>query len=134
MDKVLLVEPLIEEGRELVAALERAGIAIDLAYWFYLEELGIWDLFLIPKRWSDAQGIEFLTTLHRVIREMPAGFSIEPFDVRVPRPREETVLALRRYAKKLSISKPVRLRKHGVENVYIEDAYIYPPNGIAAPM
>src|ERR1019366_3856595 len=44
MDKSELVERDLAEGRRLVDALDKAGIPLPVAFWLYLQELGVWQL------------------------------------------------------------------------------------------
>src|SRR5579871_3955306 len=42
MDKTILVEPDIKQGKRLIKELDKAGFPVLAAFWLYLEESGVW--------------------------------------------------------------------------------------------
>ncbi|GAG05740.1 unnamed protein product, partial [marine sediment metagenome] len=46
MDKTVLVEKAIEDGKKLIEALDKADFQVEAAMWFYLPDSDEWRLFI----------------------------------------------------------------------------------------
>lgn len=46
MDNATLVEPVVEDGKRLIKALDISGLGVKAAFWLYLEESEEWRLYI----------------------------------------------------------------------------------------
>jgi hypothetical protein len=83
MDYVPLVEPEIEDGRQLMARLATEGVEVIAASWIWDGEDGKWSLFLASPIVDRLGQIKAYSRVQPLIRQMPAPFSIHPFDVKL---------------------------------------------------
>jgi len=118
----LLVANSIDGGRKLLEALDRAGFPVNAAFW-YLHE-GTWR-FLIASSVVDAQGpMEAYRKVNGILQANVTGLNLS--DIAVISSHDPRVRLLRTVAgtpPQAIIG--VRFTANTINNVFIEDAYIY---------
>lgn len=123
MDKTVLVERDIEEGRKLLRTLDAAGIPIVAAYWLYELEWNRWRLvFATPL--VETVGS---TPVYRRIRELVeagAGGGGALAHLVVVSPRDRIASGLHRIPGSERVSE-FRLTDGVVNGLSVDDAYVY---------
>lgn len=125
MDKTLLVDDRLENGRELLDHLQRAGFDVTAACWAKLVEPDQWKLYVVSK-YVDEEGLG------------AAYRAVHPILVRLSRPRfslsdfqlfgTKTALAadILEFVARNPASTPSRMGKPTLGTVEIEEAWVYP--------
>ncbi|MBN1236646.1 MAG: hypothetical protein JW999_11475 [Methanotrichaceae archaeon] len=121
MVKTALVDKYINDGRDLIAALEKEGISIDTAMWFYSEELDEWQL-MIATQLVDQIGLrETLRRAQSIIRDM-TSISLSLSDISILSPNSNLINAIKNTVGR---SKDITLRGTVANGILVNDAYIY---------
>jgi hypothetical protein len=127
MDQIALVTEQVDDGRKLLERLVREGIGVTAACWLRTPDDGQWFLY-IASPVVDDDPIEAYRRVHRVIRQMPHPFWVDPFDVKLIRPTSpiaRAALEIRRlYPAKDVIH--YAYRRPEETDLGAEEAYIYP--------
>ncbi len=126
MGKETLVDTLIGEGRIIVESLDKEGIAIACAFWFYLSSEAIWRLKLASKHPDFATPSRILKGYQRIVDTMSNSqvTSISIADIEIVSLKDPLVLALKK-AGKVSGMGAIHLQNTLVSDIFFEDAYIY---------
>jgi hypothetical protein len=125
MDKKILVEVNIEEGKKLVNALDRSKFILSGALWFYYSNLDEWRLLLVTPLVDLIGPNKAYTIVYNVIQdERFSSISIVNISVLSPTNRLIQLLrvALRTDPKAIS---QIRFTSNTINNEFIEDALIY---------
>jgi len=116
---------LMEAGKKLTQQLDTDGFPVHASLWFYIPDANQWRL-LIASPIVDTEGPK---KAYEGIRESlskdPTGFaglSLQNITVLSP---QDPLIRLLRFAVRLPGIGSVRFTRNRVNNVYIEDAYIY---------
>lgn len=124
MDKPALVDSDMEAGERLVGALDRAGLGVSAAFWFFVPESEEWRLVLaIPVVDSEGPKIAY----ERVQSELAelTQYELSLQDIRVVSPDDELIKLLSSAIKTGPKIAHMRFTRNVINNVFIEDAYIY---------
>ncbi len=123
MDKPFLVDRDIEEGRQLLRALDDADIPIAAAYWLYRIEKGRWRLVFAPTLDYEAAGGELVGIVHDLLRAGVAG-DMTLDDVNIVSPLDPIATGLNQLR---GSRRPDEFRPTGaiVNGLSLDDAYIY---------
>jgi len=84
-----LTPQLIEEGAELLRALDAAGLTPDAAFWFYFSDINAWKLVLAEMRVGPAGPREVYKQVQRALgtrADKIKSFSLADVDVEAGRP------------------------------------------------
>jgi hypothetical protein len=125
MDKKILVETNIEEGKKLVNALDRSKFTVSGALWFYYSKLNEWRLLLVSPLVDVIGPSKAYTIIQNVIQDLrPSSISIINISVLSPKNNLIQLLrvALRTEPKAIS---QIRFTSNTINNIFIEDALIY---------
>src|SRR3712207_2306588 len=95
MDKTILVERDIEEGRKLLDLVDAADIPVVAAYWLYRIESGRWRLVLATPL-VETVGSTYVYRRLREMFEAGAGVDVALDDVSVVGPRDPIASGLHR--------------------------------------
>ena len=124
MDKAALVNIDIENGAQVLAALDKAGLKVSVAVLVLLAEYADWRL-LLASRTFDAAGVLGAYRLaHQALDD--AGFPIERQpSLLILRMTDPSVRELRRIFAKAKSVAGMRLGGQMVGDRFIEDGYAY---------
>ena len=127
MAKEPLVDPEIRAGEELLKALDKAGLIVRTAFWFYQPDAEQWR-FVVATPVVDNSGptaayVEVLKALRSLVSE---DAKISPSDISVVSPGSELprLISAAIHTGPES-SAPMRFRANTVNGVYIDDAIVY---------
>jgi hypothetical protein len=124
MDKAALVNLDIERGAELVTALERAKLKVNVALWAVLPEYEDWRLVISSRQFDPLNLREAFDLLHDALD--PAGFTPEKTPPIVILPMADpSVRELRRRYGKTKTVEGMRIGGQTFGDRFIEDAYAY---------
>lgn len=124
MDKPTLVENDFRAGEALLRALDQAGVKVKAAFWLYLPESNEWRLYLaLPDvaQKGPKKAYEVVQTHLEQLR--PEGLSLRNISLVVP--DDKLVKLLRSAIKTGPDIAGIRFTGNVINNVLIEDAYIY---------
>ena len=114
--------PLIDQGASLLRLLDGSGVPITAAFWLLDPESQTWKLILASPSVSTEGPLKVYKTLQQYVGQ--AGLTLQ--DIAVVSPHEPLVNLLRAAAptSPTSIS-GIRFTANSINNVFIDDAYIY---------
>ena len=116
----------IQEGAELLQALDEAGLTPDAAFWFYFSDINAWKLVLAEMRVGPDGPREVYRQVQRALSNRAdkiKSFSLA--DVVVAKPDAPVVSVLKRALRVERNAGGVRFSQNMIDGVLIEDAYIY---------
>lgn len=125
MDKPILVEENIEAGKRLLEALDSKHFRVSAALWFYLTEEEDWR-FIIASPVVEEKDLKksyalVQTTLQHL--SPPSGILLK--HISIVSPKHELIKLLRVGIRTGPGISGIRFARNTVNNVFIEDAYIY---------
>jgi hypothetical protein len=123
MDKTILVDRDIEEGRRLIEAIIRDGFPLEAAIWFFDSEAGEWRLMLASSL-VEEKGPRIA---YAWIQPILAGLSLTITlpDIWLTNSKRDVVRLLST-ASPVDPSLPgIRISRSAIGGVYIDDAYVY---------
>ena len=125
MDKNILVEKNIEEGKSLVEALDMALFTLKGALWYYYLEDDEWRLLLVSPLVDTIGPKRSYTIIQEVIQELKLP-SISIINISVLSPKNSLIrilrIALRTGPTDIS---EIRFTQNTINNEFVEDALIY---------
>ncbi len=125
MDKTALVEKNIEEGRRLLLALDSAGFRVLAALWFYVAEDEEWR-FTIASPVIDEKGPRgSYAFIQETLAQLSPPSEISLKQISLVSPSHDLVKLLRIAIRTGPGVSGIRFTRNTVNNVFIEDAYIY---------
>lgn len=125
MDKTILVEKNIEEGKKLLEILDSNDFPVKAALWFFLVDSDTWR-FIIASPLVEKNGPK--ETYHLIQSAMlksspPTEISLK--DISVLSPNNELIRLLKIAVQTGPGISGIRFTRNTINNVFIEDAYIY---------
>ena len=129
MDRSTLVEMQIKEGQTLLERLAHEGIAVTAAGWVKESDGGDWYLYLAtPLVGEDGATRPAYGRVNAVIRTMEEeGFRMDPFDKKVVGPHDPIAKDMGAHRQARPGGSPTQFRGSRLGELYVEEAYIYPP-------
>jgi len=125
MDKTILVEKNIEEGRRLLVALDSADFGALAALWSYVTEDEEWR-FMVASPVIDEKGPkESYALIQETLARLSPASDISLKQISVVSPTHNLVKLLRVAIRTGPGISGIRFTGNTVNNVFIEDAYIY---------
>lgn len=124
MDKTTLVEKDINEGKELIEAIDEASITLQAALWIYLSESDEWR-FMIALPMIDQIGPKKTYTYIQSILVKNEHLGISLKDISIVSPNHNLIKVLKMVISTGPGIQGIRMKRNMVNNVFIEDAYIY---------
>jgi len=125
MDKTVLVEKDIEDGRRLIKALDKAGFIVDGALWFYLADLDEWRFFLASPLVDKRGPKDAYASIQSVLTQLKPPPRISLKHISVVSPSHELIRLLKKAICTGTVISDIRFTRNTINNVFIEDAYIY---------
>ena len=125
MDKTVLVERDIQEGKDLIEALDKTEFKVDASLWFYSSDSDEWRL-LIASPFVEENGPRKSYGFIRSVLTQPSppsGISLK--NVSVLSPKHQLIKLLRMAITTGPGISNIRFTRNVVSNTLIEDAYIY---------
>ena len=125
MDKTVLVEKNIGEGRRLLEALDSAGFRVLAALWFYLTEDEEWRLIIASPLIDEKGPRECYAFVQRTLEQLSPPSDISLKQISIVSPSHDLVKLLRMAISTGPGISGIRFTRNTVNNVLIEDSYIY---------
>lgn len=133
MDKSTLVENVIKAGKELLDKLDKDGFDVKAALWYYLSEPAEWRLILASSTVDKEGPKKAYEKIQSQIRELEQHYkkTNEHFDlslenISVVSPNNNLIKLIKSVIKtKKGVISNLRFTRNVINNVLIEDAYIY---------
>lgn len=114
--------PLIPQGQNLLKKLDESGIPITAAFWFFDSESQTWKFVLASPRVATEGPLDVYKTLQEYVGQ--EGLTLQ--DIAVVGPHEPLVDLLRSTVKTPPTAiYGIRYTANTINNVFIDDAYIY---------
>jgi hypothetical protein len=127
MDNATLVAPDVEAGKQLIRALDNAGLDVKAAFWLYLEESEEWRLYIATPLVKEHGPREVYSRVLKVLNESKVS-SIQLSEISVVDPTFRLVTALSSAFNTGPEIKDIKLVGNAVDGVYIRAALIYRVN------
>lgn len=125
MDKKILVDRDIEEGKKLVQKLDEVNFELNGALWFYIAEDERWRLLLFSPL-IDSKGLSHCySIIQEILRKVPNDYSISLEDVSLLSPKDQLFRLLRMAIRTGAGISTIRFTGNSINGVIIEDALIY---------
>jgi hypothetical protein len=125
MVEVQLTQQLIDQGAQVVSALDRAGVQPDAAFWFYFPDIRAWKLVLADVKLGSQGPREIYKRIQRTLANAPAANAISLDDVVLAKPDAAVVAVLKKAVRTGPGISGVRFTQNMIDGVLVEDAYIY---------
>lgn len=124
MDKPTLVDNDCRAGEALLRALDQAGVKVKAAFWLYLPESNEWRLYLaLPDVAQKGPKKAYERVQMHLEQLRSEGLSLR--NISLVTPDDELVKLLRSTIKTGPSIAGIRFTGNVINNVLIEDAYIY---------
>ncbi len=119
----------IKEGQTLLDRLAHEGFVVTVAAWVKESDSGDWYLYLAtPLVGEDRAKTTAYHRVNAVLRKMEEeGFGMYPFDKKVIGPNDPIAKDMAAHGKARPGGPPTRFRGSRLGELYVEEAYIYPP-------
>jgi hypothetical protein len=128
MDNATLVGPEIEGGKQLVRALDGAGLDVKAAFWLYLEEAEEWRLYIATPLVKKQGPRDVYSRVLKVLKEnMISSIDLSEISVIDPTDGLAAVLSLAFQTGPTDI-KDIKVVGSAVNGVYVRAAHIYRMN------
>lgn len=125
MDKTVLVEKDIEDGKRLVIALDESLFEVRAAMWFYLTDSDEWQL-LVASPYVDENGPKkAYNFIQKELAKLSPASEISLKDISVLSPKDDLISLLRIAIRTGPGISGIRFTRNVINNRLIEDAYIY---------
>lgn len=102
MYKTVLVDADIEDGRQVVATLEKSGLKITAAFWFHSEDRDDWELVVVSPEVAEKGSTqvykEHFATLHNMQTELPRRLNFWWDRIKIISPSSLIYQRLKQYA------------------------------------
>lgn len=125
MDKKILVKEIIDDGKELIKALDETQFEVKAAMWFYLTDSDEWRL-LIASPYVEENGPK--KAYHLIQKELkklslPSGISLK--DISLLSPQHDLIILMKKAIRTGAGISDIRFTRNVIDNRLIEDALIY---------
>jgi hypothetical protein len=125
MDPTTMVGLDVAGGAKLIEALDTSKLSVHSAFWFYLDEAQKWRL-IIASPYVDQYGpTASYTLIQDVLEKIEPPLQIQLSDITVVSPHDDLIRLLSSAISTGPGIAGIRFSKNVINNVFIEDAYIY---------
>lgn len=123
MDKTILVDDSIKQGKDLIEKLDKSGFPVSSTLWFYDQSSGTWKLIIATPKWDELGPHE---TYKQISKYVPENQGVSLKNVVALSPDNSLISLLRSAIRtdKNALS-GIRLTNNTINNFFINDAYIY---------
>ena len=125
MDKPTLVETDLEAGKALLSVLDKSRFSVKAALWFYLSDSNEWRLiFALPlvDRIGPQAAYE---KMQSQLQKLDPKYNLALQNISIVSPKENLIMLLKKAIHAGPESSGIRFTRNTINNVFIEDAYIY---------
>lgn len=122
MDQDVLVSDRIATGEQVVRALDGTEAALSGAFWNYYNDVAGWLLVVVPRDFKGGPVKDELLKIRRELNRKNVRFDLS--DIKVLDSNNALVRALSTLFRADGIN-GIRAKDNWINNVYIQDAYIY---------
>ncbi len=127
MDQAILVIYRLGDGQKLIEHLVRNGLDIMAAFWLYTNDNEKWRLNLVCKSVDEEGPRNGYRLVGRAFEDLP-DIQLDPvFDVTLIGPRKTLARGVLKHLKQYPYKFAKRVERTMLGDVYVESAYIYPP-------
>lgn len=124
MDKTILVDKNIEDGKALIQALDAKSLAIKAALWLFSSENNEWRL-VIASPYVDKNGPrETYKFIQKTLKALPE-VSLSLNDIFVMSPKNKLIELISTAIHTGNKIEGIRFTNNVIDNTLIEDAFIY---------
>lgn len=121
--KDLLTHDMIVAGEELVRGLDASEYDVVGSLWFYLPESNEWRLMLVSPQLESEGPKKAYTRIQSVLSKEKIG--VDLLQITVCSPNDTLIKLLRSAIKTGRKMSGVRFSRNRINNLFVEDAYIY---------
>lgn len=133
MDKTELVTRDIDSGRRFTEALLRSDIPVRGSMWFYEPNASEW-WFLVATPMVDTDGPKAAyAAIQRVLKKLDPPTDLNFRKISVVSPKDRLIKLLLNAIQTSGGVSDIRFRHNTINNIFIEDAYIYLLNEPTGP-
>ena len=130
MGRTVLVMFPLEAGNQLLDALDKDGFDVRAALWLYYPESDTWRLTIaspLVDKIGPLESYKRIVSKLQGIRETldPDANEIYMNDVTIVSPTSGLIRALGKVAHVKNGERPIRLTRSAIENIFVDEAYIY---------
>lgn len=125
MDKPILVDADLEAGKTLLSNLDKSRFSVEAAFWFYLSDSNEWRLiFALPS--VDRIGPQAAyEKMQSQLQKLDPKYNLALQNISIVSPKENLIMLLKKVIHTGPESSGIRFTRNTINNVFIEDAYIY---------
>ena len=125
MDKPILVENDLEAGKALLSVLDKSRFSVKAAFWFYLSDSNEWRLiFALPS--VDRIGPQAAyEKMQSQLQKLDPTCDLALQNISIVSPKENLIMLLKKVIHTGPGLHGIRFTRNTIDNVFIEDAYIY---------
>jgi len=127
MDNATLVEPVVEDGKRLIKALDISGLGVKAAFWLYLEESEEWRLYIATPLVKEYGPREVYSRVLKVLKESKIS-SIDLSEISVIDTADGLVTVLSLAFNTGPGITDIKFAGNTVNGVYVRAAHIYRMN------
>ena len=125
MDKTILVEKIIEEGKKLIIELDKKeDFNVVAAFWFYLTDIKTWRLIIATPFVKSNGPIKSYQLIQKVLAELRLTETTLG-DISIVDPENALVKLLGIAIKTGPDIAGIRFNRNTIDGTFIEDVYIY---------
>lgn len=129
MDTAILVEKhIIEEGKRLIEALDKADFQVQAAMWSYSPDSETWHLLIASPFVEEKGPLKAYSFIQSVLKQLSPPFEISLSDIAAVSPSNRVVRALSTKIHSGPGISGIRLTRNVIDNTFIDDVYIYRVN------
>lgn len=125
MDKPMLVDADLEAGKALLSNLDKSRFSVEAAFWFYLSDSNEWRLiFALPS--VDRIGPQAAyEKMQSQLQKLDPKYNLALQNITIVSPKENLIMLLKKVIHTGPKLSGIRFTRNTINNVFIEDAYIY---------
>jgi hypothetical protein len=127
MDNATLIEPVVEDGKRLIKALDISGLGVKAAFWLYLEESEEWRLYIATPLVKEYGPREVYSRVLKVLKESKIS-SIDLSEISVIDTADGLVTVLSLAFNTGPGITDIKFAGNTVNGVYVRAAHIYRMN------
>ncbi len=125
MDKTALVEAVVDEGGNLIRALDDAGFPVRSALWKYNPDQDEWRL-IIATPLVDTDGpLDAYKKLDRILEANRPDLGLALPDIQLLSPKDRLIQLFRSAVQTGKSISDIRFSRNVINGVYIDDALVY---------
>ncbi|MEA1869608.1 MAG: hypothetical protein U9N09_05630 [Euryarchaeota archaeon] len=125
MDKTALVERDIQEGKDIVEALDKTEFKVDASLWFYSSDSDEWRLLIASPFVEDNGPRKSYGFIRSVLTRPSPPSEISLKNISVLSPKHHLIKLLKAAIRTGPDIAGIRFTRNVINNTLIEDAYIY---------